>query len=50
MANRRLQAFIRSKMVELKPERDIIKESLERLKADAWVYEEEVNADLPPEN
>jgi hypothetical protein len=44
MANRRLQAFISSKMVELKPERDIIKESLEGLKVDAWVYEEDVNA------
>lgn len=44
MGNRRLQAFISSRMTELAPERDLVKKSLDELEVDAWVFEDAAGA------
>ena len=44
MGNRRLQAFISSRMAELANERAVIKKLLDEAEIDAWVFEEDAGA------
>lgn len=40
----RLRVFVSSRMSELAPERKLLKEALDELKVDAWVFEEDAGA------
>lgn len=42
--NRRLQAFISSRMAELAPERKVVQAALDALEVDAWVFEQDAGA------
>ena len=44
MGNRRLKVFISSRMEELAPERKVIKDALDALEVDAWVFEIDAGA------
>src|SRR5215831_12894519 len=44
MIFQRLRVFVSSKMQELAPERQAVKEALDALKVDAWVFEEDAGA------
>lgn len=44
----RLRIFVSSKMQELAPEREIIKETLRELNIDAWLFEEDAGAQSHP--
>ena len=40
----RLRVFVSSRMAELAPERKLVKEALDQLRVDAWVFEEDAEA------